>query len=392
MTHLLLRLFVCDYTDVKNQSVRENYGKLGGIVGIICNVILSAIKIAVGIITASISITADGLNNLSDMGSSVITLIGFKMANKPADSDHPYGHGRIEYLAAFIVSMLIMLMGGELMISSVKTLLSGKIAPTYSLWAIIALVLSVAIKFWMFIFNRKLGKSIDSDVLTATAQDCANDCIATTAILISAAVSMIIKLPFNLDAVMALAVGVFILWSGLSAAKDTVSDLLGNPPAKELVEEMERIILSFEQFIGIHDLIVHNYGPGRQFASVHVEVPQNIDMVTCHEQIDLCEKLVNERTGVMLVIHMDPIDINNEVVNQTRKKLETAIKSIDERLTLHDFRMTPSGKERTNLIFDVVVPSDVSKSDNELKYEISRLAADIDPKYVCVITIDNMYV
>lgn len=389
MTALLVKLFVRNPSQVKEPAVRESYGRLGGAVGIACNIVLCIIKIIIGSVTASMSIVADGLNNLSDMGSSVITLIGFRMAGKPADKDHPFGHGRIEYLSAFLVAMLIMLVGGELLIGSVKTLLSGERAPEYSVRAIVVLGISVLIKLWMFLFNRNIGKRIGSEVLFATAQDCINDSIASSVILISVIISMLVSLPFNLDAVMASLVGLFILWSGIRSARETVNDLLGLPPEKELLEELERTILSFSEFIGIHDLIVHNYGPGRQFASVHVEVPQDIDIVACHEQIDLCEKLVSERTGVMLVIHMDPIDVNDETVGIVRGRMADAIQTIDPKLTLHDFRMTPAGNARTNLIFDVVVPTDLKTDRDDLKEKISVLAKNIDPTYCCVITLDN---
>ncbi|MCQ2449228.1 MAG: cation diffusion facilitator family transporter [Clostridia bacterium] len=391
MANLLLRLFVPNYENVKDPAVREKYGQLGGVFGIICNLILCTLKIVIGTLTASISIVADGLNNLSDMGSSIITIIGFKLAGKPADSDHPFGHGRFEYLAAFIVSMLILLVGGELMISSVKTLIAGEAAPTYSWVAIGILVFSVVLKFFMFLFNRNLGKKIDSDVLLATAQDSINDSIATVVILVAALISMWLHPSFNLDAIMAIGVALFILWAGFSAARDTVHDLLGNPPEPELIEELEQNILSFSGFVGIHDLMVHNYGPGRQFASVHVEVPQDVDIVACHEQIDLCEKYVCERTGVQLVIHMDPIDVHNEAVSEARKQMAEAIRTIDERLTLHDFRMTPAANTRTNLIFDVVIPADLRIDQSELKQQIDSLARQINPTYVCVITFDMDY-
>lgn len=389
MTALLIKLFVRNHTLVNEPDVRESYGKLGGIVGIACNILLCVIKITIGVITASMSIVADGLNNLSDMGSSVITVLGFRLAGKPADKDHPFGHGRIEYMSALLVSVLIMYVGTELLTGSFKKIFSGESAPEYSVWAIIILVVSVAIKLWMFFFNRCIGKKINSEVLFATAQDSINDCVATAAILLSVILSSIWNFPFNLDAVMACLVGLFIIWSGIQSARETVNQLLGLPPEKEFIDELEEIIMSFDGFIGIHDLIVHNYGPGREFASVHVEVPQDIDIAACHERIDLCERVVNERTGVVLVIHMDPVDINNERVSESREKMAQLVANIDERLTIHDFRMTPSGNTITNLIFDVVVPSDLKLKNEELIEKISVSAKEIDPTFCCVITIDN---
>lgn len=389
MTKLLVKLFIKNSEDVSDNTVRLKYGTLGGAVGIACNLCLCALKITVGLVTASISIVADGLNNLSDMGSSVITMIGFKMAGKPADSDHPFGHGRMEYMSAFIVSVLILLVGAELFKSSVSSLVSGESAPIYSVWSIIILAFSVLVKLWMCLFNRKLGKKIDSEALLATAQDSLNDMVATTVILISVGISMFVKPPFNLDAVMGIFVAIFILYSGLVSAKDTLNEILGTPPEKKLIEDIESTILSFEEFKDIHDLIVHNYGPGRQFASVHVEVPQDCDIVKCHEQIDLCEKLVNEKLNISLVIHMDPIDVNNEAVAKAKESIIKAVKEINENMSVHDFRMTPSGEKRTNLIFDVVVPSAVKLSREELNERICASAKKINPTYCCVITFDN---
>lgn len=389
MTKLLIRLFIKNHQDTKDNLVRAKYGNLGSFVGILCNLLLCVFKITIGSITGSISITADGLNNLSDMGSSVITMVGFKLSNKPADSDHPFGHGRMEYMSAFIVAVLILLVGFELLKSSVSALITNAPAPTYSIWAIIILIVSILVKLWLFVFNRKLGKKIDSESLLATAQDSLNDTVATAVILISAGVAYYFQLPFNLDAVMGIAVAVFILISGINTAKDTLNSILGTPPDKQDIEDIKDNILSYKKFVGIHDLIIHNYGPGRQFASVHVEVPQDIDIVKCHEQIDLCEKQIYEKLGIELVIHMDPIDVNNEAVNFAKAKLSAALKEIDKNLTLHDFRMTPECETRTNLIFDVVLPSGFKMKNSELSDKINQIAKEINPTYCCVITFDH---
>lgn len=389
MTELIVKLFIRNSENTKDNTVRKAYGTLGGFVGIICNLILCVIKITVGLISGSISIMADGFNNLSDMGSSLITIIGFKLAGKPADKDHPFGHGRIEYISAFVVAMLILIVGVDLFESSISALINNTATPTYSIWAIVVLAVSVLVKFWMFLFNKKLSIKISSEVLLATAKDSLNDSIATAVILLSVAVTKFVTLPFNLDALMGILVALFILWAGIGSARDTLNEILGKPPEKELIEELESIILSFKEFVGIHDLIVHNYGVGRQFASVHVEVPQDIDIVKCHEQVDLCEKLVGEQLNLTLVIHMDPIDINNEVVNVTKQQLADAIKVINENLTLHDFRMTPLSEKRTNLIFDVVVPAELKMSEKELEEKIITLAKLINPIFECVITFDN---
>lgn len=389
MTSLLIKLFVKNYKDTNDKTVRERYGTLGSLVGIFCNILLCLIKITAGLIAKSMSIIADGLNNLSDMGSSVITMIGFRLSGKPADKDHPYGHGRMEYMSAFIVSVLIIIVGFELALSSVKSLIFGDKAPRYTVLSIIILAVSVFVKLWMYLFNRKLAKLINSDALSATAQDSINDAVTTTAILISTLISYFINVPFNLDAIMALLVSMFILWSGISSAKGTITSLLGKAPDKELVEKIESTVMSFDGFLGIHDLIVHDYGPGRQFASLHIEVPQNVNIVECHEQIDLCEKVVLEQTGVNLVIHMDPIDTDNEVVTNTKNLILKLVKNIDDRLTIHDFRMTPSSNQRTNLIFDVVLPADSDMTDEYIISQISKKAREINETFACVITVDR---
>lgn len=392
MTEVLLKIFVKDYKNTSSAKVREKYGTLSGFVGIFCNLLLCAFKIIAGLVTKSISVIADGLNNLTDMGSSLITVICFKLSGKPADSDHPFGHGRMEYISALIVSGLILVVGFELLISSVKALINGEAAPSFSRFSLIVLAVSIIVKLLMFVFNRSLSKRIDSAALLATAKDSAGDSVATAAILAAALVAKFIDLPFNLDAVMAVGVALFILWAGFSSGKETVDEMLGGPPSEELINELEQGIMSFGCFLGIHDLIVHNYGPGRQFASVHVEVPQNVDIVECHEKIDLCEKVVSEKTGVSLVIHMDPIDTESEAVSSTKMKLVSVIEEIDPKLSLHDFRMTPLSENRTNLIFDVVVPYEVKIEEKELYAMISERAKQIDKTFECVITFDKSFV
>ena len=387
MTRLLIRIFARK-GDVNDVRVRRSYGNLSGGAGIFCNALLCAFKITVGLLSGAMALVADGLNNLSDMGSCIITLIGFKLAAKPADRDHPYGHGRIECMSALLVAVVIILVGAELFKSSLKELVSGSAAPGFSLAAVITLSVSIAVKLWMFFFNRALAKKISSEALAAAARDSIGDTAATAAILVSVAVSALFPIPFNLDAAMALLVSLFIMWTGIITVRDTVSELLGTPPEPELIEEIRRTALSFDGFLGLHDLIVHSYGPGRRFASLHIEVPQDADFVLCHERIDLCEKLIYERTGVETVIHMDPIDTGSET-QRVKKIAEDAIKEIDGRLSLHDFRMTPCGSERTNLIFDVVAPADYSGDPAALKEEISERLRRADASYCCVITVDR---
>ncbi len=389
MTAFLIKLFIKNSNDTKSAEARNRYCNFGSCVGIVANVLLSAMKIAVGYLTASLSIVADGFNNLSDAGSSIVTLVGFKMANKPADRDHPFGHGRIEYVSAIIISFFILLVGFELLKDSAGALINKTPTPTFSNAAIIILIISIVVKCWLFFFNKKIGKAINSSAFVATAKDSLNDCIATGGVLISAVVTRFVVLPFNLDAVMAGLVALFILWSGFCSARDTINQIMGLPPEPELIKDISDTVLSFDEFYGIHDLIVHNYGPGRQFASVHVEVPVDIDIVACHEKIDLCEKLIQEKFDVNLVIHMDPIDTNDNTVAAARETMAGVLKEIDPKLTLHDFRMTPSGDTRTNLIFDVVVPSNLRLSENELNDIICEKAHERDKTYVCVITFDR---
>ena len=389
MTTLLTKLFIKNPDNIKDNATRTAYGALSGTVGIICNLLLCAFKIIVGTLTASISIVADGLNNLSDMGSSLITILGFKLANKPADKAPPFGHGRLEYMSAFIVAILILLVGFDLLKTSGNALINGTPMPTYSAVSIIVLAVSVVFKVWLFLFNRKLGKKIDSEALLATAQDSLNDSVATAVILLSVGISKLVDVPFNLDAVMGIGVSIFILASGFNAARDTLNSILGEPPENELIRDLENTILAHDEFVGIHDLMVHNYGPGRLFSSVHVEVPQDIDIVTCHEQIDLCEKEIYEKLKIALVIHMDPIDVNNESVNAVKQQMVSGIKEINPELTLHDFRMTPFANKQTNLIFDVVLPQNLKISVEELDAKIKDLAKEINPTFCCVITFDQ---
>ncbi len=388
MTKLLLKLFVKNYKNTEDKNVRERYGVLGGTVGIVCNLLLAVVKIILGIVSGSVSVVADAMNNFSDTASSVITLIGFKAAGKPADEDHPFGHGRIEYMAAFIVSALILLVGFELFKSSVEKIISPT-AVNVDYITLIILLLSSLTKLWMFFFNKKLSKAADSGVLAATAQDSLNDALVTFAILVSVGVMVVFNI--NIDAYVGLLMSLFILYTGIKSAKETIDPLLGTPPEKELIDELHKTILSFEGFIGIHDLIVHNYGPGRIFASVHIEVPVDIDIVHCHEQVDLCEKVVNEKLGVELVVHMDPIVTNDETVNKTKEQLKTVLGEIDNRLSFHDFRMTPKGENRTNLIFDIVVPVSTKLSEEEISEKVTEGMRKIDPTFFFVITFDKDY-
>lgn len=373
---------------IAENKQRQKHGTLTGIVGICCNLLLFGIKLAAGIISSSISIIADAFNNLSDMGSSLVTMYGFRLAAKPADPDHPYGHGRYEYISAFIVSGLIFMMGMELLKSSFDKILHPE-PLNLDFLAVAILALSVLVKLWMYFYNKKVGKRINSSAILATAQDCLNDVFTTTAILVSVVVMMFTSL--NIDAYVGLAMSLYIIWSGFRTAKETINPLLGEPIDEQTAKTLENEIMSFDGFLGVHDLLAHNYGPGRCFASVHVEVPADTDIVKCHEQIDICEKVVFERTGILLTIHMDPVETDNEILTTARDTVAERIKAIHSSLTIHDFRMTPKSDERTNLIFDVVLPVDLAEDKKRVKKEIEKIAKEIDPTYQCVITFDFDY-
>lgn len=387
MTSLLLKLFVKNYKDTSDNTVREKYGVLGGTVGIVTNIILACAKLIIGTFSGSISITADAVNNFSDAGSSIITLIGFKMANKPADTSHPFGHGRIEYISGLIVAFIVLIFGVELMKSSVERIIN----PTeiiYSTWAIIVLVLSIAGKLWLGLFNRKLGKAINSTAMTAVFTDCLSDSGATLVTIISMLLARFADL--NIDGILGAIVAVIIIIAGINIIKDTLSPLLGEAPDKELVENLAKTILSFDKVVGIHDLIIHNYGSVKTFGSVHVEVPADEDVLLTHEIMDNIELEIKKKFGIELVAHCDPIETNNEAVSHRKTMLIEIIKTINEKLTIHDFRMV-NGPTHTNLIFDVVVPYDVKMSEDEVIKKISEKVKERCSQYNCVITVDRDY-
>lgn len=388
MTELLLKIFIKNRKETSSGTVREKYGALASGVGIACNLLLFVLKLVLGILSGAVAVLADAFNNLSDIGSSVVTMLGFRIAKKPADKGHPFGHGRMEYMSAFMVAILIILVGIELLKSSAEKLFSPsplQVSP----FLFIGLVGSVLVKLWLGLFQRRLGISIGSSALIATARDSANDCISTCAVL--ASVIVFKATGFNPDPYVGILVALFILWSGYCTARDTLSPLLGEPPPKELVEGIENTILEHKDFCGIHDLIVHNYGPGRRFASVHVEVPQEMDMLYCHEQIDDCERELHEKLGIETVIHMDPIAVNDPVCNTLRERVADDIKSINRELNIHDFRVV-HGTGHTNLIFDIVVPQGFKISDSELKAKVNELVKRIDKTYFCVINVDRNYI
>ena len=364
---------------------RQAVGMRASVVGIALNTLLCAAKAAIGLAAGSISIVADAVNNLSDAASNIISLLGFKLASKPADAGHPYGHGRYEYLAGLSVAVLVLVVGVELARGSVDKLLNP--APVeYSAVLVAVLLLSIAVKLWMMLFNAQVGKEIDSGVLAAASVDSRNDVITTAAVLAAAGVSYFTG--FELDGWVGLAVAAFILWSGVELVRDAVDPLLGKPADPETIKLIENKMLSHKGILGIHDLIVHDYGPGRVFASIHAEVDSSVDILTSHELIDAIEQDFLKNEGLAVVIHLDPIVTSDARVSKLRKWISEDVAQIDPRLSIHDLRIVP-GENRTNVIFDCYEPYAVEIGEDELKTMISQHVSEKFPQYFCVIKIDR---
>ena len=385
MTKLLLRLFVKDADNTESPKVRAAIGTLSGLVGIVCNVLLFAFKLLVGTLTGSVSITADAMNNLSDASGSIVTFIGFRVADKPADEHHPYGHARAEYLSGLGVAALILVIGLELVKTSVEKIIHPT-PVTFTTVAAVVLLASIAVKFWMNLFNRSLAKRIDSTALMATAADSRNDCITTGAVLIAAVVEKLTNIP--VDGWIGLAVALFILYSGLNLAKDTISPLLGEGADPELREKIVDYIVAQPKVLGYHDLMVHDYGPGQRFASLHVEMDCREDPLECHERIDDMERECLRSHNVHLVIHYDPVAIDNPELTALKAKVLCLLQTRDPRLSLHDFRMVP-GKKHMNLVFDVALPRDMKDRGEELRSWVEdTLNAEGEMVYHVIITFD----
>lgn len=367
---------------------RTKIGSLAGVVCIVLNVVLCCVKGAIGVLSGSVSIVADALNNLSDASSNIVSVLGFKLASKPADFEHPYGHGRYEYLSGLVVAVLVLLIGIELIRSSVEKI----IAPTpveFSGVLVIVLLLSCAVKLWMANFNKQLGDRIDSETLHATAQDSKNDVIATAAVLICAVIAHFTGLA--LDAWAGLAVGAYIGWSGFELIRDTVSPLLGQAPDPELVRHIRSKIMSYPDVLGTHDLMVHDYGPGRQFASAHVEMPVEVDPMVSHDTLDNIEQAFKDDDGLIVTLHYDPIVTHDPHLADMRNRIDAAAKTLDPRLSIHDLRTVP-GPTHTNVIFDCLRPENCALSAEEVKAQLSSLVVEAYPQAVSKITIDEDYV
>ena len=366
MTQLLLSLFVKNYTHTEDPRVRSAIGGLSGGVGIACNLVLFIGKLIVGTLAGSVAITADALNNLSDASGSVVTLIGFRLAGKPADEHHPYGHARFEYLTGLAVAAMIVVIGFELAKSSVEKILSPSTVE-FSVLTAAVLAVSIAVKLWLFFFNRRLGKEINSGALLATAADSRNDCIATTAVLAAGILESTMGIP--LDGVFGLGVALFILYSGASLARDTVSTLLGENASPELRQQIADFVSSHPRVLGYHDLMVHDYGPGQRFATLHVEMDHREDPMFCHELIDRMEWECLRNFHIHLVIHYDPVVTDNPELNRLRDACTGLLQQQDPRLGLHDFRMV-QGKHHMNLIFDVALPTDLLGQEERIRLRV----------------------
>ena len=388
MVTLLAKRFIPNYENIKSPDVRHSYGMLCGIVGILLNILLFTGKFSAGLFSHSIAITADALNNLSDAGSSFITLAGFKLASQKPDPDHPYGHGRMEYLSGLFVSLLILLMAVELLKTSVDKILHPQDTLINPL-VITILVVSILVKLYMSYYNQTIGKKIDSAALLATATDSRGDSISTLLVLVSSLISLFTGI--QIDGWCGLLVGIFILYSGFTAAKDTINPLLGQAPDKEYVEEIERIVTSHDLILGIHDMMVHDYGPGRVVVSLHAEVPANGDILEMHDLIDHIEHDLADSCHCEAVIHMDPIAVNDPEVDSMKTQIAVIIKSIDPELKFHDFRMV-KGPTHTNLIFDVLVPYRFAITDNDLIDLIDAKVKELNSSYFIVVKIDHTYI
>ena len=388
MTNFLIKLFVKDKDNVENQEVRGRYAMLSSITGIVVNILLSVFKLIFGIIANSMSIISDALNNVSDAGSSIITMIGFKMSQKKVDKDHPWGHGRMEYVTAFFVDILIILVGFELLQSSIEKIINPEM-PAISNATIIILAVAILTKLWLFVFYNKIAKKINSAPIKGNAYDSISDSIATTAVLISALVAKFVNV--TIDGYVSLLVSLFILITGIKAIKETIDLLLGQKPDPEFVESIEKFANKYEGIEGIHDIMVHDYGPGRKIVSFHAEVPADADICKAHDVIDQMEQDIFNEFGCITTIHMDPIVVDNAEINLMKEVTTNIVKKINDKYSIHDFRMTDGG-ERVNLIFDLVVPTDEKVDKDKLVHEIQEKIKEENSKYYALIKVEHSYV
>ena len=389
MTEFLVKHFIKDYRDVGKISVRTAYGVLASVVGIFCNVFLFIVKFVVGLALHSVSVTADAFNNLSDAGSSIVSFVGVKMAEKPADKDHPFGHGRIEYISALIVSFLVLEVGFTFLKDSFRKIWTPE-ELNFQMVSVVILLLSVAVKLWLGLFNRKLGKKINSKVMMAVFTDSMGDVVTTGATIVS--ILFFGLTGINIDGLVGMGVALVVMWAGVGIARDTLEPLIGAAIDPEVYEQIKRFVESYDGIQGTHDLIVHNYGPGRSMASIHAEVPNDVDIERSHEIIDKIEREAAKQMGIFLVIHMDPVEMKDERVLRVRKRVEHVLRDMDPSCSIHDFRVV-HGEAQSNLVFDMVIPIEYDKKTrNELPLRLAERIRDMEPGYECVITVDYDYV
>ncbi|MBR3680498.1 MAG: cation transporter [Clostridia bacterium] len=388
MTDLLTKIFIKNGTDTANPRVRGAYSALAGIVGILCNVLLFAGKLTLGFISGSVSIIADAFNNISDAGSSIIALIGFRMASKPNDKEHPLGHGRLEYVTGFIVDMLIIVVGFELLTGSVEKIINPTL-PTFGNITLIILAASIAVKVWLYFFYGKIARKINSAPLRASAMDSITDSIATALVLASAIVARFTELA--IDGYVGIVVAGFIIYTGIKAAKETIDLLLGSPPDPEFVKQIYKFAEGYEHVIGVHDVMVHDYGVGRLIVSFHAEVPSDSDINIAHEEVDKMERDMHDTFGCIVTVHLDPIVVNDPEVNELRALCESSAREVDPTFTIHDFRMT-KGDSHVNLIFDLLIPIDTEMSAAEAEKRVAERITAARPDSACVIKVENPFV
>ena len=388
MTNFLIRLFVGKNQDPSNLKVRGKYASLAGFTGILLNVLLFAGKLTLGVLAGSVAIIADAFNNISDAGSSIIALIGFRLANKPVDKEHPLGHGRLEYVTGFIVDMLIILVGFELLTSSIDKIMNPTL-PNVGNVTLYILGAAILVKLWLFVFYRKIGKTIVSSSIKASSFDSLCDCIATALVLVSAIVARTWEI--GIDGYAGVLVAAFILFTGVKAAKETIDLLLGSPPSKEFIEEIYDFVKAYPSVIGIHDVMVHDYGPGRQIVSFHAEVPADSDINIAHEEVDKLERDMHAKFGCIVTVHLDPIVMNDPLVNEMHDIAVNAVKTVNPSFTLHDFRMTV-GETNVNLIFDLVLPSDCKINAEDAEKAVKEEIKKQRENCFCVIRVEHPFV
>ncbi|WP_334299288.1 cation diffusion facilitator family transporter [Metaclostridioides mangenotii] len=390
LSNLLVKSFVKDNENIQDEDVRNKYGYLAGIVGIFMNFLLFAFKLAIGLFTSSIAVMADAFNNLSDMASSVITIVGFKLSCAPPDEEHPFGHGRLEYLSALIVAFMVMLVGVQFIKSSVERILNP-LPIKFEMIPFIILFMSILIKIWLSRFNKFIGKKIDSSALKAASLDAMGDVVTSSCVVLSFLAAKYTTIP--VDGYVGIVVSLLILYAGFTLVKDTINPLLGEAPDEELVNSIVDGLMSYDMVIGVHDLIIHNYGVGKSIASVHAEIPSDKDILDIHEVIDTAERELSEKLKIYLVIHMDPVNVQDEEIYETRQELEDMLKQNTYILSMHDFRIVGKGK-RKNLIFDVVVdPNELDRNitKEEIKANITNLVKSVHPEYGCIIGVDRKF-